>query len=504
MLNSYSTIDSIAQDGVPYSAIIQQSGIARYIDSDSRMTEEDLYITTLFSRFENQQRLASINRIVITVSLVIAAFTLLISFGLARTITSPIRKLRDAMHSVKAGNFEMILEDTLKGEMGELLQGFNEMASQLAEDRLSQDKYIAEIIRLKEYDERVFNSIREGLVVVNAVFNIEKANHAFLQYFNLTIEDVTGRNIDELSIGLFDESLHVDIRAIVSGELNEEVQVRRTPSGISYEIKLYSLYEASRPKNDRIHCILIIENISRRIAYEEGIFQAEKLAGISMLSAGLAHEINNPLSAILSNVQNLLAIDRPASEMADLRIVEQETRRIARIVRNLLNFSSARSDEGEGTDMNYVVAELLELVRFSIKNESQVNIETELEGNLPRAAIGADEFKQVTLNLVKNSLQAIGKNGTILLRSRLCNDRLEFSVQDSGCGIKPDLLQRIFDPFFTTKAVDGNTGLGLSVVYGIVTKCGGSVAVESEDGRGTTIRVELPILDFKGRYGSRT
>ena len=321
MLNSWAAIEEIEQDGVPYSAIVQQSGMVRIRAGAGAETEEAFYITAFFSRSEYRQRLASINRTVLFISLVIAGSTLIVSLALAGTITFPIRRLRKAMLAVKSGALDTTVDGKPKGEIGDLLRGFNEMATQLARDRAALGEYISEIVRLKEYNEKVFDSIREGIVVVNAVFSVEKANHAFLDYFRLKIEDVESRNIDDLSISLFDAPLHESIRAILTGSLPFDLQIRRTPAGVSFEVKLYSLYEASRSEGDRIHCIMIIEDVSRRIAFEEGIFQAEKLAGISMLSAGVAHEINNPLSSILTNAQNLLATEKDESKAADLLII---------------------------------------------------------------------------------------------------------------------------------------------------------------------------------------
>jgi len=153
--------------------------------------------------------------------------------------------------------------------------------------------------------------------------------------------------------------------------------------------------------------------------------------------------------------------------------------------------------------MNAVIDEVLRLIRYSIKKESRISIETDFALELPPVAVGEDEFKQITINLINNSLQAIGEGGTITIRTAVSDDpeRVELSVRDTGCGIPAAILPRIFDPFFTTKGNDGNTGLGLSVVYGIVTKYRGKVTAESEAGVGTTMRISLPARTGEGRHG---
>lgn len=491
---SYEPIESIVQDGVPYSAILQQSGAARAQGPNGAMEEGPLYVATFFSRSEYRQRIATVNGILLTVSLASVAFTILVSLALSTGITAPVRRLRNAMLEVEAGRLDIAVEGRSHGEIGELMRGFNQMAGQLSRDREALDDYLHETLRLKEYMEKVFDSMREGFVVVNEVFNVEKANRAFLEGFGLDQQAVLGRNIDDLSIDLFDATLHASIRAIISGGLDYDTQTRRTPAGATYELKLYPLRENKGESSERIHCILVVEDVSRRMAYEEGIFQAEKLAGISMLSAGVAHEINNPLSSILTNVQNLLAAAPEDSTAEDLRIIEQETRRIARIVRQLLDFSSDRGGVSAGADSNGVVEDTLRLVRYSLRRDSGVSLLAELAEGLPRAGIGADELKQILINLLRNSLQATGAGGTITVRTARAGEAggVALSVSDSGCGIAPEALPRIFDPFFTTKDSEGSTGLGLSVVYGIVQKCRGSVTAESELGVGTTMKVILP------------
>lgn len=503
LLNSYSSIDYLEQDGKPYSAIVQQSGMSRYFITDRGESDEPFYITTFYSRSEYRQRLVSINNTVLSVSLIIALVTMIISLILANSITSPIRHLRKAMFAISAGNYQTVVDLRVSGEMGDLLGGFNDMARQLSQDHTALRKYISEIVHLKEYNDKIFNAIQEGIIVVNALFTIEKVNQAFLRYFNLDTPGVENKNIDDLSIELFDDTFHASIRSVLSGSVPLDTQVRRTSNGLTYEIKMYPLYEENAEGIDRLHCIMIIEDISRRIAYEEGIFQAEKLASISMLSAGVAHEINNPLSSILINVQNLIESSRDKAALSDLRIIEEETKRIGRIVRNLLDFSASKPMEQEGLDINALVEEVLQLIRYSIKKESRIEIETHLDRRLPHVALGSDECKQILINLIKNSLQAIGNDGTIVIRTGEAEEkgRVVLEVADTGCGMSADTQSRLFDPFFTTKGDRGNTGLGLSVVYGIVNKYHGTITVESEEGRGTTMRIELPAQGLAVTYG---
>lgn len=502
--SAYKVIDALQQKSESFSVIVQQSGMARfYPDASFGSEEQPLYISTLYDRNEYLNRLSSINRTVLTVSLVSALLTLLLSMALARSITHPIQQLRKGMLLIKGGIFPGAIELKVSGEMGDLLQGFNEMALQLAENHESLQQHIAEIVRLKDYNDKLFNAMQEAILVVNSLFIVEKTNKAFLTCFNVTIESVHNKNIDDLSIELFDESLHSSIRAILFGALTQDTQIRRASGSRTFEIKLYPLNEVSRNPADQCHCILIISDISQRIAMEERLFQAEKLRSISMLSAGVAHEINNPLSSILTNVQNRIELTSDPEALQDLHIIEQETKRIARIVRNLLDFTSSHSAEQEQVSVNEVVTDVLRLIAYSIKKESHIEIKADLADELPLISVGKDELKQILINLITNSLQAIAQNGIISISTSVLPEKklVHLAVQDTGCGMEPEILQRIFDPFFTTKGASGNTGLGLSVVYGIVSKYRGTIEAESIPGQGTCMHIYFPQSQNTERSG---
>lgn len=491
---SYFILDEIVEDDIPYGLVVQQSGTARITNGgDDR--EGTLYVCTFLSLDEYRNRISFINNSILTVSLIIALFTILISVGMSKAVTEPIRRLRKAMLQLKAGKRPIQVSGPQKGEIADLLKGFNEMTAQIALDDKALSEHIHEITRIKEYNDKIFNSIQEKILVVNSAFIVERANQAFLDFVGMDETGVLGRNIDELSISLFDEPIHESIRAIISGSIPSTQQTRRTQAGMTFEIKCYPLLKSSDENGDSVHCILIIEDVTRKVAYEDKIRQAEKLTSISMLSAGVAHEINNPLSSILTNVQNLIKERKKAEEMDDLQIIEQETKRIARIVRNLLEFSSAGHANPNFSDMNAVVEKLIQLVGYSVKLGNKIEIKADLEKKIPPAAIGEDECKQIILNLVKNAMEASGDCGAIVIKTRhIPNEKtIELAVSDSGDGISPELLPRIFDPFFSTKGEYGNSGLGLSVVYGLVSKFNGGIHVESEVGEGTTVTIILPV-----------
>jgi len=502
LTTSYYFLDDMREGEVPYMMVVQQSGPARIAAAQGDDREATLYVCSYLSLAEARNRIAFLNKSILTASLVIALFTAILSALLSKAVTDPISRLSKAMLQLKSGTRPVLVEGPQGGEIGRLLLGFNEMSAQLDADKDSLSRHLGEITRIKEYDDKIFDSIQERILVIDAIFTVEKANKAFLDYVGLDEDAVLGKNIDELSIGLFDEPIHESIRAIISGALPSVAQTRRTPAGHTFEIKFYPLLEdaatgdgagAGLPRNS-VHCIMSIEDVTRKIAYEDKIRQAEKLASISMLSAGVAHEINNPLGSILANVQNLIKAEKEPASADDLLLIEKETKRIARIVRNLLEFSSAGGAETTVADLNDVIEKLLQLLGYSLKSGSRAEVAADLEHGLPKAAIGEDECKQILLNLIMNALESIEGAGRIVVRTRSlgAGGEVELTVSDTGKGIPPDLLPRIFDPFFSTKGESGNSGLGLSVVYGLVSKFKGTINVESQEGAGTTVSITLP------------
>jgi two-component system NtrC family sensor kinase len=241
-----------------------------------------------------------------------------------------------------------------------------------------------------------------------------------------------------------------------------------------------------------------------QIAQAEAV-RGEKLASVGLLAAGIAHELNNPLTGILTFshlVRENMPDDSPDAE--DLDLVIKETKRCATIIRRLLDFARERAPEKSYCDLNQLIADTAQLIEQAARI-TQIEVVLELDESLQPVWLDEDLIKQVIMNMLVNAQHAIADNGTITLKTRLCPDpaggkagaeavsMVEISVADTGCGIPQADLQKIFDPFFTTKAVGKGTGLGLSVSHGAVQAHGGDIRVESREGEGTTFLVYLPV-----------
>jgi signal transduction histidine kinase len=464
---------------------------------DHEQEGDELFLATFISNGPYDQKLVVLDRTILVVSLAAALLTVILSLFLSRNITRPIAQLLAAMGRVGGGVLETTLPARGGYEISRLFGGFNEMAGELSRNRAEVTRALRETVLLKEYNEKIVDSIRAGIAIVNSDLVVEKANDAFISAFALDRARVIGAPLTWLDIGIVDEEVVERILGVFRHEAPSTADIRRARGGRVYEIRLYPFY-SSEPGGvkESSGCVFMTEDISAKTELEQRIFQAEKLAAVSMLSAGMAHEINNPLGSILTNVQNLIKEETDPSRRVSLSWIEQETRRIARIVQGLLHFASPSSPDSWGADVNAVITEVVALLGASVAREGRIRIDTRLEPRLPPTALSADELRQVVINLLSNSLQAISGTGRILVSTFAPRGgRLTLAVADSGKGIARLDIPRIFDPFFTTKANGEGTGLGLSVVYGIVTRYGGTIAVKSREGTGARFCVGLPTRE---------
>lgn len=460
---------------------------------------EELFFGTFLSNDPYNQRILIASRAVLLVSLAGALLTLILSLFLSRNITHPIALLLAGMDRIKAGTYDTQVSSRGGYEIARLFAGFNEMARELHQNRTAMQEYIRETVLLKEYNEKIINSIRASIAIVNRDLVVEKANHSFVECFGLEGRRVLGIPLAGLDIDIVDDTVMRGIKAILSQEQRSFSEVKRSRTDRIYEIKIYPFYSSEEEFREASGCVFMADDISAKTELEHKIFQAEKLSSISMLSAGMAHEINNPLGSILTNVQNLIDDEDDSERKVSLKWIEQETRRIARIVQELLNFTSMDSTQATGSDVNRVVEETIRLVGYSLARENRIKIDARLAPGLPRSVVSTDELEQVAINLIKNSIQAIDGQGRILVSTYLkrSEQRILLSIADTGKGIPEQLIARIFDPFFTTKDNGEGTGLGLSVVYGIITKYGGAISVRSRESMGTRIGLGLPLLPGK-------
>jgi two-component system, NtrC family, sensor kinase len=292
-----------------------------------------------------------------------------------------------------------------------------------------------------------------------------------------------------IAAGDFDHEVHVDQRseseiARLAGSFNMMLQSLREMRG--------DLEEWGRTLEEKVR-----ERTDELITMQTRVAQSERLASIGMLAAGVAHEVNNPLGAILALTAltlEELPPDHPDRE--NLEEVVRQTERCRDIVKHLLEFSRQSDVTVDELDLNQVAEKTLALLR---RQSLFFNIEVvmDLEPGLPPVLGDPSQLQQVFMNILMNAVEAMREKGRLTVATRLGRgDAVEISFRDTGCGIPPEHVDRIFDPFFTTGKDGQGTGLGLSIAYGIIAKHHGSISVHSEVGVGTTFTIRLPRGDL--------
>jgi len=234
-------------------------------------------------------------------------------------------------------------------------------------------------------------------------------------------------------------------------------------------------------------------DVTEQKILEQQLVRSQKMESIGTLAAGIAHEVGNPLTSISSLVQVIQRTTADEFAKDKLGLIKDQINRIARIIRDLVDFSRPSAYVIKPTDVNKVIREALNIVQYG-KKVKDIAFTLELADDLPNLSVVPDQLAQVFINILMNAVDSLeGKAGSIWIQSRANDEHVEVLVKDTGKGIAPDDREKIFEPFFTTKAVGQGTGLGLWVSYGIVQSFGGGIRVDSEPGRGSTFGIQLPI-----------
>jgi len=232
---------------------------------------------------------------------------------------------------------------------------------------------------------------------------------------------------------------------------------------------------------------------------QDQLVRAGKMAALGELAAGVAHEINNPLTGVLTFSSLILKkVDENHPWKRDLENIVQQTTRCRNIVRGLLDFARQRKPDKKEWDVHTLIDRTVTLVENQARFQN-IKIVKEFKTSIPMLFLDGDQIQQVFMNIIINAADAMaGNGGTLTIKTNLKDGMAEVSFADSGCGITKEHLSKLFDPFFTTKETGKGTGLGLAISYGIIQSHGGDIEVESQLGKGSTFRIKLPIEKQNG------
>ena len=353
-----------------------------------------------------------------------------------------------------------------------------------------------EIESVRQFNANVVESLTDALVVVDLQDRVLLWNRQAETLAGVTRRDAIGRPISTLFERAFYDTVVAARRDTPAGTTLFRVQL--SPAADSRRELLVNLAIAPLGRADQEHAgwILVIADVTDRATLEEQLRLSEKMAAIGLLAAGVAHEVNTPLTGISSFTQMLLDRSDPGDPKKELlEKIERQTFRAAKIVNNLLNLARPSSGEARPIEVNTIISDVLSLLEHQLKM-SKVQVRRDLTD--ASVVVRGTEYKlqQVFLNLFLNARDAMPNGGWLSVTTRAKGQEVIVEVADTGVGIPSEHLARIYDPFFTTKAEGRGTGLGLSVTYGIVQEHGGMLSCESAHGEGTKFRLVLPMVSL--------
>lgn len=282
---------------------------------------------------------------------------------------------------------------------------------------------------------------------------------------------------------------------VLAGETDRaQAEVAHPAARRIFALSLAPVRRGGAGREARPGVVVLIDDVTETRRLQEQMSQTEKLSALGEMIAGVAHELNNPLSTVMGYAQILQGADTDEALSKKLETLHREARRCQKIVQNLLSFARKHEPRKQPLSLSQVIESVLQLVRYQLR-VAGIEVQVTLDPDLPPILGDPHALQQVFINLVTNAQHAMeeaGGGGVLGIRGRPDGGRARIEVSDTGVGIPPEDLKRIFDPFFTTKEVGKGTGLGLSLAYGTIRDHGGEVSAASGPGGGTTFTVTLP------------
>ncbi|MGQ9672565.1 MAG: ATP-binding protein [Candidatus Aminicenantales bacterium] len=346
-----------------------------------------------------------------------------------------------------------------------------------------------ELERLKDYSENIIESLTVGVAVLNQKGEIIGWNRVLEGIFGMAKGAVLGRNLEEVLgpknyLSLFPTDTQQDFRLL------SEITLEMAEG----EKKIFDVAKTPLLDNRLIPygTIIVFEDVTEKVRLQQQLVTSEKLASIGLLSAGVAHEINTPLTGISSYIQMLQKKLSDPHYAQILEKIEAQTERVSKIVKNLLNFARNPSDTTfHKVNVIDSLKEIISLIDYKLK-AMNIKLDLALQPIKPIWAQG-ERLQQVFINIILNAIDAMPNGGRLRIEAFEKNEDVVIKIADTGTGIKKQHLPHIFDPFFTTKGVGKGTGLGLSISYAIIKEHEGNIAVESEVGKGSCFSIHLPL-----------
>ena len=334
--------------------------------------------------------------------------------------------------------------------------------------------------------QEVVDAISPAICIVDRGGRIRRANRAFADLVNAPPASLIGR----------------PWQAFVPPEWSLDLQRVLEPQGTGREVDLrtgertYAVTAVPITSTDRSAVVLLFDDQTERRRLQDQLIQSEKMSAIGQLIAGVAHDLNNPLASVVGFADYLTEVPQvPPALREPLTVIREEAERASNIVKNLLSFARKQEHQRRPTELKPLLDATFLLLRNQLMAQ-RVEARLDVDADLPMPDIEPNQIQQVFVNLINNAAQAIastGRPGTVVVSARRWLDGIAVDVVDDGPGMSEALAAQVFEPFFTTKAEGEGTGLGLSISQGIVREHGGRIMLSTEEGRGSTFTVQLPL-----------
>lgn len=331
----------------------------------------------------------------------------------------------------------------------------------------------------------------DGIVVLDQKGKVFEANKRFAEMLGYSQAEVLQLHVWDWDIRTPREQF-APIPAEIAGPRFETKHYRK--DGSSYDVEISS-NEAIIAGQKLVFCVC--RDITERKQMQEKLIVTDRLASIGELSAGIAHELNNPLTSVIGLSEMLLEEDLPDETREDIGILSREANRMAEVIKNMLIFARRHPTVRQQIHINDIIIQTLEMRAYEHKL-TNIQVIKRFAEDLPEIEVDNFQLQQVFINIITNAeyfIKEAHRGGVITITTEHVGNNIKIIIADNGPGIPEENLNRVFDPFYTTKPIGKGTGLGLSICHGIITAHNGRIYVESEPGKGTTFIIELPVTE---------
>jgi two-component system, sporulation sensor kinase E len=382
--------------------------------------------------------------------------------------------------------------------------------------------YFLRLAQEKGFLETVFNAIHEGIIVTDSNSRVTYLNDAACKLFGLEAADAIGKRLDERVRGLdwrsltqsgeplsrdmeifYPENRFINFYIVpLMIEHREAVDVAKPVRGVTEETGYGEASRSAATVGGQVGHVMILRDITESRRTAQQAIESERMNALTLLAAGVAHEIGNPLNSLHIHLQ---LMERKAQELdhnakAELQqsidVARSEVRRLDSIVTQFLRAIRPSQPRLHPENVNTIVEEAVRFFTPEIQDRDMV-VEQELRADLPLLQLDRGQMKQAFYNVIKNSLEAMKRHGTLRIRTDLDDTHVIVTFVDTGGGMSPENLSRVFEPYFTTKP--SGSGLGLLIVRRIVREHGGELSIESTQGKGLTLAIRLPYVEKRIR-----